>query len=211
MSDPSDRLLSEPELRRRKELYERLNKQRNKEQVVEAIRQKQFPLFLARENVSFEDLALEDQHQILQHWNEKDYRYRTLEALESIEESTKKLLEETRLKSTRRGQLFGTRFLLPITNPLVQIDLVHPENSINLPAGVSLDVPRVPLPKMTIYNEGPVGRLLIGTNLDFSSLKAQVNIPPVDKYELNPGEPLLEYLNLRSTGSDITVNLILEV
>lgn len=205
------RLIPEHELKKRVDVIKHLNRQRNTDDVLEAIRQKQLPVYLASQHVDLEDLKLSDKDNILKHWSRRDYEHRLLDAVERMAEASEKQLLETRIKSTRKGRIFGNRFVLPASNPLVKIDLVNPQNSTGLPAGVALDFPRVPLAKMKIYNEGPSpARLLISTNEGSDSTKAQASIPPNDSYTFDTHEPVLEYLNLVATA-DLTLNILAEI
>lgn len=205
-----NRLVPEHELKKRTDLIKHLNRQREKDDVLEAIRQHQLPIYLASQHVDLDDLRLNDKDNILKHWSKRDYEHRLLDAVERMAEATEKQLLESRIKNTRKGRIFGNRFLLPASNPLVKIDLVNPQSSVNLPAGVSLDLPRVPLAKMKIYNEGPTGRLLISTNEGSDSTKAQASIPPNDNYQFDTHEPVLEFLNMIATA-DLTVNILVEI
>jgi hypothetical protein len=210
-------LIEEKDLLKEEEYFRDINKQRQKANVIAAVRNKQLAAISEQEDLSFDDI-----HEAKQMYAHEDFQFRMLDAAEKTAEFTEKLLTDTRLKYVRRGQVFGNRFSLA-PGTLYQIDVVQPERSASpLPSATlfNFSSARRPVPMVKFFNEGPSpGLFLISTNLDYNNdSQPTVVIPspastsaPPNQYILDTGEPVIERINLMATGGTITVNIILEI
>lgn len=216
-------IVEEKEFRKDEELFKGINKQRQKQSVIEAIRHKQLAAIQEQHNLSFEELSMAKQM-----YSHEDFQFRMLEALESTAENMERLVTDTRLKYVRKGEVYGNRFSLT-PGQLYQIDIVKPDRSANpLPGNVLFNFasPRRPVPIVKIINEGKTagndgsGLLFINTNFDYNNTSQPslvIPAPPTGSsavpYVIDTGEPVIERLNFMATqGSNlaITVNIIFE-
>lgn len=210
-------IIEEKDLLKEQEIFHKLNKQRHKHNVIQAVRRQQLPAIMEQSGLDFRDFSHHEREQQLHQWNHEDFGFRMLDALESIDEHVKNLLTDTRLKYVRKGQVYGNRFSLA-TGALYQIDIVHSENTVNPPPTLyNIATPRRPVPRVTLINEGPTpGILLANTNMDYNDQgQPSLAVPaPASNYYnsfvIDTGEPVIERLNFMASGGNIVVNIIFE-
>jgi hypothetical protein len=205
---PFERIIPVQEFEEEEKLFKQLNKQRIKTMQIKRRREAQI--------MADPRINPEQRKEMLDKWNTFDFNWRTLELLELTADYTVKQFELDDKERTK-GKVYGLRMAIPGTGAITSIDLIYGTGNSNIPSGTILDLPFLPINKLTVFNEGP-GILFwqAFNDTDFNPNKATVPFPPnmVVPYVMGGdlSEAVITWLNLRNTDSQgCTVSMILEL
>lgn len=203
-----DRIIPEQEFADEEKLFKQLNKQRIKTMQIKRRREAQI--------MADPRIKPEQRKEMLDKWNTFDFNWRTLELLELTADYTVKQFELDDKERTK-GKVYGLRMAIPGSGLMTTVDLIYGSGNSNIPSGTVLDLPFLPINKLTIYNEGP-GMLFwqAFNNSDFNPNKATVPFPPSITVPYVFGgdlsEAVITWLNMRNTdGVGCTVSVVLEL
>lgn len=112
----------------------------------------------------------------------------------TIEDIFKIQQEDSRLDGTTITNIFT----LPAGAPVLKIDFIEAKH-VNVPAGVSLDVPLVPVQQIIINNLGPA-TIFLSTNKTLNQLEAASQVLSGGTRTISLAKRAIKQLNLVSSG-----------
>lgn len=196
MSSKYPDISTDDDIEKTGEMFENVNEQQNKQEVLRRMRQVQYDKQFGTER---------GKGATLREWDKQDYQHRVLVALEDIADLEQK--RDTRERAEQMlGKVYSSRMTLVADTKFTHIDFTVPNASYGIPANSRKRFPLQKAKKLRIYNETGGGVIEFGTNMQETEHYLPGLILSGKDEEIEAGAHDIVWLDIRvESGANATV------